>query len=61
VRRRFFSGWPRDWADRVAAIGAMFHFPAAELWEMEAEDLDFWIARAEWVVNEQKKAATRES
>ncbi len=27
-------------------IGACFHFPSAELWEMTARELCFWTERA---------------
>lgn len=30
-------------------IGATFHFPASELWAMSADDLAFWVKRAEFV------------
>lgn len=30
-------------------IASTFHFPAAELWEMEAEDLRFWVDQVAWL------------
>jgi hypothetical protein len=30
-------------------IAATFHFPAAELWEMDAEDLQLWVDQVAWL------------
>jgi len=30
-------------------IAATFHFPSDQLWEMDAEDLHFWVEEARWI------------
>ena len=30
-------------------IAATFHFPSGELWEMEVDDLEFWVGEATWI------------
>jgi hypothetical protein len=30
-------------------IAATFHFPASQIWDMDARDLTFWVRQAEWI------------
>ncbi|MBI4209531.1 MAG: GpE family phage tail protein [Deltaproteobacteria bacterium] len=42
----FFREIPSDWRECLGTLAFIFHFQPSELWEMEAEDLLFWMERA---------------
>lgn len=39
--------FPPDWKDRFTLLAGTFHFQPKSLWNMDAEELDFWFERAE--------------
>jgi hypothetical protein len=40
---------PENWDDALAVIAKEFHFPASDLWAMDADDLEFWVKKANWL------------
>jgi len=33
----------------VAVVAATFHFRPADIWEMDLDDLGYWVKQANWI------------
>jgi hypothetical protein len=51
--RSFFGSW--NWRDAVPLIAYTFHFPPSEIWEMDAQEIDFWAGEAKMIAEAQRR------
>lgn len=53
-RKFFAAAAPKDWEQVLAELALFFHFQPSELWEMDAEDMMFWMAREQEILERRK-------